>query len=545
MDIKKLIEEMTLEEKVGQMCVPILQTSDATPDIQKCISEYGVGMLRFCPNAEYDGNSCLVGKPNKYRSPGEMAEFLLSVQAMAKIPMFIAVDQEGSIRNDINRGGAFAYSGHMSFGAANDTELTYRVARAAGAEMAAMGINLVQAPIVDVLTYNGRKTMKSASFGQNVDLVCEHSLAMMKGFKDGGIAVMAKHFPGYGSVSTDAHKGLAKITKDFESLDREDIKPMKKLFESGVNGVMTGHALTMCIDSEYPATMSKKVIDGYLRGELGFNGIVETDAMRMPAIQKLYSTGEASVMAVKAGCDLILLRGNLQHFEDGYFAIIKAVNNGIISIDDIDAAVERILTQKKLIGLFEKPLAVPDKAERIVGCREHKELAKELAEKSVSCIKSEDMPLDKDKKTLVVCIEPQKLAAAEDSEQCVDMLYKAVKKRFSNVDGIVAGLEPEADETERILAMAKDYDVIIIGSCNAILYKTQAELINNLLKTDKTVIVTAMDSPYDYEVLENVHNYICTYGVAAASAAAATEVMLGENAGAAVPPVELKIKTNI
>ena len=250
-------------------------------------------------------------------------------------------------------------------------------------------------------------------------------------------------------------------------------------------------------------------------------------------------------MAVKAGCDLILLRGNLQHFEDGYFAIIKAVNDGIISIDDIDAAVERILTQKKLIGLFEKPLAEPDAAERIVGCREHKELAKELAEKSVSCIKSEDMPLDKDKKTLVVCIEPQKLAAAEDSEQCVDMLYKAVKKRFSNVDGIVAGLEPEADETKRISAMAENYDVIIIGSCNTILYKTQAELINNLLKTDKTVIVTAMDSPYDYEVLENVHNYICTYGVAAASAAAATEVMLGENAGAAVPPVELKIKTNI
>ena len=128
----------------------------------------------------------------------------------------------------------------MSFGAANDPELTRKVARAAGEEFAAMGINLVQAPIVDVLTYDGRKTMKSASFGEDVGLVCRHALAMMKGFQEAGIASMGKHFPGYGSVATDAHKGLAEIIKSFEELDRIDIEPMKVLFANGVNGVMTG-----------------------------------------------------------------------------------------------------------------------------------------------------------------------------------------------------------------------------------------------------------------------------------------------------------------
>lgn len=541
MDVKKLIAQMTVEEKVGQMCVPILQTSYVEEDIEKCIKEYGVGMLRFCPNAEYDGNSEIVGEPNKYRSGREMAEFMLSVQKMAKIPMFIAVDQEGSIRNDVNRAGAFAYSGHMSFGAADDTELTYRVAKATGEEFAAMGINLVQAPIVDVLTYGGRKTMKSASFGEDTDKVCEHSLAMMRGFRDGGIAVMAKHFPGYGSVATDAHKGLAEINKPFDKLEDEDIRPMKVLFENGVNGVMTGHVLTHCIDNEYPATMSEKMITGYLRNTLGFEGIVETDAMRMPAIQKLYSTGEASVKAIQAGCDLVLLRGDINHFEQGYFAILDAVRKGEIKEELIDKAVERILTQKDAVGLFDKPLADPDKAERLVGCAEHKKIADELADRSVSCFAEKNLPLDKAEKTFVVCVEPQKLGGAADEEQSIDMLYKAVAKRFENAKGIVVNLKPTTEQIQKVTECAKDFDTVIIGTCNAILYEEQAELVRKLLSGEgyKKVVV-AMDSPYDYEVMEGVENYICTYGVAAASARAATEVMLGERKGSAKPPVTVK-----
>ncbi|MBQ4314972.1 MAG: glycoside hydrolase family 3 protein, partial [Lentisphaeria bacterium] len=411
MDIEKLLSSMTLEEKVGQMCVPILQKGELTEDIEKCITQYNVGMLRYCPNAEYDGNSELVGEPNYYYSPSGMAEFMNSIQQKAKIPLFIAVDQEGSIRNDVNRAGAFAYSGHMSFGAAADYDLTYRVAYATGREFAAMGINLVQAPIVDVLTQSGRKTMKSASFGQDVEKVTQHALAMMKGFKDAGIASMAKHFPGYGSVATDAHKGLAEIVKSFEELDATDIAPMKTLFANGVDGVMTGHVLTHCVDDEYPATMSYKMITEYLRNKLGFDGLVETDAMRMPAIQNKYGTGEASVKAVLAGCDLVLLRGDIKHFEDGYFAILEAAKSGKISEDIINAAVRRILTKKNGIGLLDKPCVDPEAADLIVGCEEHKELADELAERSVTLLKGKDLPLAKGADILTVCAEPQKILA--------------------------------------------------------------------------------------------------------------------------------------
>lgn len=541
MDIQKLIEEMTIEEKVGQMCVPILQTSEVEDDIKKCITEYNVGMLRFCPNAEFDGHSEVVGEPNKYRTASEMAEFLNSVQRMAKIPMFIAVDQEGSIRNDVNRAGAFAYSGHMSFGAADDAELTYEIAKATGEEFKAMGINLVQAPIVDVLSYSGRKTMKSASFGENVDKVCEHSLAMMKGFKDAGIAAMAKHFPGYGSVATDAHKGLAEIHKSIEELDAEDIKPMKVLFENGVNGVMTGHVLTHCVDDEYPATMSEKMINGYLRGTLGFDGIVETDAMRMPAIQDRYGTAEASIKAINAGCDLVLLRGNLEHFEEGYFGILDAVKNGTISIETIDKSVARILKQKNEIGLLDNPYANESEANKIVGCEKHKELAKELAQKSVSLLKNTDLPLRNDKKVFTVCVEPQKIAATLDEIQCVDMLHKAVNKQYPASDCAVVKMQTPDGEIEEIKEKICGYDVIIIGTCNAILYEGQQKLVNEILNSGKTVIAVAMDSPYDIEIMPQVKNYICTYGVAAESANAAADVISGKLNGSAKAPVTMNI----
>ncbi len=539
MDIELLIENMSLEEKVGQLCVPILQKNEITDDLIKYVTEYKAGMLRYCPNAEFDNNSEVVGEPNKYLKPSETAEFINSIQRMAKIPLFIAVDQEGSTRNDINRANAFAYSGHMSFCAADDIGLTYRVARATGREFASMGINLVQAPIVDVVAYSGRKTIKSASFGENVQKVCDHSLAMMKGFKDGGIASMAKHFPGYGSVAADAHKGNAEIFKTFNALDSEDIEPMKVLFRNGLNGVMTGHAITHCIDSDYPATLSKKVISDYLRGTLGFNGIVETDAMRMRAIQDKYGTGAASVMAINAGCDLVLLRGNLAHFSEGYEAIYKAVISGEIPVGRIDESVRRILRQKNEISLLDNPFVNPKAADFIVGCKEHTELAKALAKKSVSALKRNGLPVSKTKRTLVVSVEPQKIHAAQDNLQCVDMLYKAVCSRMPRTDSIITKLNPENDKIQKISQLAKEYELIILGTCNAIIHENQQLMAKALYDTGKQLIIVAMDSPYDIELMPYAESFIATYGVSAASMHAAADVIIGKETGNAKPPVTL------
>ena len=161
--------------------------------------------------------------------------------------------------------------------------------------------------------------------------------------------------------------------------------------------------------------------------------------------------------------------------------------------------------------------------------------------KSASFGENTDLPLKSDEKIFVVCVEPQKLAAATDSEQSVDMLYKAVKNRFKNAEGIVSAISPSDNEINAILKCTEDFDVIAIGTCNAILYESQAKLVNRLLDTGKKVIVAAMDSPYDFEVSENVKNYICTYGVAAASAKVCADIMADGTEKVITPPVTIKL----
>lgn len=543
--MENILKKMSIKQKVGQVCVPILQSDKITDDIRHQIEEMNVGVIRYCPDAEFDNASVVVGMPNKYFTPDQTAEFLNKLQRLSMdksgIPLIISVDQEGSTRCDIDRAGAMVYAGHMCFGAVDDTDLTYLVAKATAEEFRAMGITQIQAPILDVLTYEGRKTMKVACFGSDPDKVTAHSLAMKKGFSDGRVISMVKHFPGYGSIEIDAHKGVAYVTKPVEDLEKVDLLPYKELFKTGVDAVMIGHVIVNGIDKQYPATISKKVIKGYLRDKLGFDGFIMTDAMRMQAIQDKYGTGLASVMAVNAGCDLILLRGDFNHFKDGYDAILEAVQKGEISEETLDNSVLRVLRAKQNLNLFENPYVDPQKAKEIVGCKKHKDILRQLASKSISVLKDEDLPLkaNDDKKILVVTVEPQKIAAAMDPVQSVDMLIRAIKNIHKNTQGHITALAPTDKDIESALEKTENADIIIIGTCDAIIYSEQAQLVKALYDTGKTTIVVAMNSPFDIDEMEYIKNYVCTYGVANDWMIYAADSIFGYNKVNAVPPVKI------
>lgn len=544
--IKEIISQMSIEEKVGQMCVPILQSGEITETIKKYITEYKVGMLRFCPIGEFDNASRLVGEPTPVKSPSEMAAFTNELQKLAlsnpvPIPLFIAVDQEGGTRNDMNRG-SLVYSSHMAFGAADDLELTYNIAKATAEEFAAMGINFVQAPIIDVFRYSGKETMKAATFGENRDKVTEHAIAMLKGFQDGGIYAMLKHFPGYGSIATDPHKGIARILKNLDSLENEDFYPVKKLIELGVDGIMVGHAVTECIDPDYPATLSKKILRGYLREKLGFEGLMETDAMRMHSIQDLYTTEEATILAANAGNDLILLRGDFEHFKEGYNGLVNAVKCGKVLESVIDEAVSRILKYK-----FKKEKSYwykenVENADRIVGTEEHMALARKLAEKSVTTLRTQNIPLDMNKKVLVLCSTPTKLCATLDERQCEEMLLKSFSKINPNADVQIFSRTPDEKDIDRIIKLAQNTDVVVLGTFNAVIYDEQITLDRELKKLGKPIINVAMESPCDIDVLDNVTDYICMLGCAADWADIVAECVYGQYVSIGKLPITLKIQ---
>lgn len=514
--INKILNEMSLEEKVGQMCVPILQSDYITDEIKKCIEEYHVGVIRLCPDAEFDNASVIVGEPNKYFNPAETAEFLNSLQKLSKLPLIISVDQEGGTRSDVNRNNAMVYSSHMCFGVADDENLTYEVSKATAKEFKSMGINQIQSPICDVFRYPGRQTMKAATFGENPENVAKHAVAMKRGFNDGGVLSMGKHFPGYGSIATDAHKGTAHITKSVKELESEDIIPFKAIIDDKVDGIMSGHVIVDEIDPKYPATLSKTLLKGYLREKLGFDGIIMTDAMRMKAIQDNYGTGRASVLAILAGCNLVLLRGDFNHFKEGYDAILEAAKSGEISEEIINECVLRILKVKENAKLFENRYQDPEVALKTVGCKEHQELLYKLASKSVSFLEEKDLPLKENdgKKIAVISTEPQKIAAAMDEKQCVDMLYKEISAIHKDTKGLMVKLDPDDDDVKKSVEFAKDSDIIILGMCSAIIFKNQVKIYDELKKLGKTIIVVAMESPYDIELIPDCKNYIATYGAA-------------------------------
>lgn len=538
--MKSFINKMTLNEKVGQMCVPILQSDYITEDIKKAITEYNIGVIRYCPDAEFDNASVIVGEPNKYFQPEETAEFLNSLQKLSKLPLIISVDQEGGTRSDINRCNAMVYASHMCFGVADDEKLTYEVAKATAQEFRSMGINQIQSPICDVFRYPGRQTMKAATFGENPDSVAKHVIAMKRGFRDGGVLAMGKHFPGYGSIATDAHKGTAHVVKDIETLEKEDIVPFRELINDGVDGIMAGHVIVDEIDPKYPATLSKTLVSGYLRDKLGFDGIIMTDAMRMKAIQDNYGTGAASVLAIKAGCNLVLLRGDFNHFKEGYDAILAAVKNGEISEETIDKCVLRILKAKEDAGLFENRYADPLEAKQTVGKKEHQELLFSLAEKSVSVLREKELPLNNDQKITVITAEPQKIRAAMDEKQCVDMLEKEIRAINENTDGLVVKLNPDAEDIQSAVALAENSDVIVLGMCSAIIFTKQVELYQALKALGKPMVVVAMESPYDIELIPDCKNYIATYGAARDWMKVAAMRMFGQIKTNAKPPITIE-----
>ncbi|MBE6750068.1 MAG: glycoside hydrolase family 3 protein [Ruminococcaceae bacterium] len=514
--INEILSKMTVEEKVGQMCVPILQSDVITEEIKRAVTEYHVGMIRYCPDAEFDNASVAVGEPNKYFKPDENAEFLNDLQKLSKLPLIISVDQEGGCRSDINRNNAMVYASHMCFGVADDVELTYEVAKATAKEFRSMGINQIQAPICDVFRYPGRQTMKAATFGENAEAVAKHVVALRRGYGDGGVLSMGKHFPGYGSIATDAHKGTAHITKTVEELENEDIVPFKKLIDAGVDGIMMGHVIVDAIDPQYPATLSRILTTGYLREKLGFKGIIMTDAMRMKAIQDNYGTGVASVLAIKAGCDLVLLRGDENHFKDGYDAILAAAKSGEISEEVLNASVLRILKAKEKAGLFENRFADPENANKTVGTKENQELLFKLASKSISVFREKLMPLNANdgKKISVISVEPQKIVAALDEKQCVDMLEKEIRAIHKNTNGIVIKLDPDEQDIKTAVETAKDADIIVLGMCSGIIFKNQVPLYEALKALGKDMIIVAMESPCDIELVPDCTDYIATYGAA-------------------------------
>ena len=336
--VDAIISEMTLEEKVAGLFVvtpegitgvdTAVQAGDGT---KKALEKYPVGGLVYF-------------KKN-IQSEEQIKKMVENSVSYCKYPLFVAVDEEGGIVSRLAEGLKLDNVGPMAeIGSTGDPTKAYEAMKTVGTYMKNYGFNLNFAPVADVLTNDDNSSIGDRSFGTDPTAVAGMVASAMNGLEEVGVTACVKHFPGLGDAAEDTHNGLAIIDKSLDELKQTELIPFMTAIENGANMIMVGHmSLPQLIGDNTPATMSKEVISELLRSELGFNGVVITDAMNMGAITEYYSADEAAIRAFKAGADMVLMP---EDFELAYEGVIEAVKDGTISEERINNSLKRVFRIK-------------------------------------------------------------------------------------------------------------------------------------------------------------------------------------------------------
>ena len=276
-------------------------------------------------------------------STGQLGDLIAGLRAAADEPV-VAIDEEGGDVTRIAHLTGSPYPGNAALGAVDDPALTRAVYRALGADLAALGVTLNLAPSVDVNTAADNPVIGTRSFGADPALVARNAAAAVTGLQSAGVAACAKHFPGHGSTSIDSHHEIATVTGSMEVITRRDLPPFVAAIEAGVRAVMPGHLRIPALPGNLPASLSAAVQTGLLRGELGFDGVIVSDALEMRAVSAPYGISEAAVMAVAAGTDLLCLgrdQDQLTYLEVRQ-ALVDAVRSGRLPASRLEESVERV-----------------------------------------------------------------------------------------------------------------------------------------------------------------------------------------------------------
>ncbi|WP_088547544.1 glycoside hydrolase family 3 protein [Paenibacillus aquistagni] len=497
---KKLTALMTDKEKIGQL-VMYTPTERADAFSNTMIAEYQVG-------------SALLNR--QMQSAQQMAAFTNQLQQWASetrlgIPLFISGDLEYGAAQRVPTE-ATILPRQMAIGATGNVDYAKQAAQVTAAEAKAMGFQWSFSPVADVNSNLENPVIGVRSFGQNTKLVSDMAVAQVQGYQEEGVLSSAKHFPGHGDTGFDTHSTLANVTYSEEVLRKVHLPPFQAVIDQGIESIMTSHIIIEAIDPELPATLSKKVLTGLLREQMGFKGIIVTDAMVMEAISANWGAGEAAVMAINAGADIVMANGSVEDQYDTLHTLYKALQKGKIDKGRVDDAVERILYYKLKMNLFEQRSVDVEHAGLVVGSPEHGELSNRIAMDSVTLVKNEKvLPLDPTSKehTLVVSVayadwiadSVKKLVSSEVTA------YQAAPARGEKLDAA-----PEA--VAEAVALAKKADrILVFTQSDRQLPQGQIDLVNQLLATGKPVVTVSLGNPGDILSYPNAKAHLSTYAL--------------------------------
>jgi len=555
---------MSLEEQIGQVLMVGFWGNTPSQEIIDLIQHYHVGnIILFSRNV---------------RAAQQVLELTRSLQMIAKkaghrYPLLIAIDQENGIVQRLGQA-ATIFPGNMALGAIDSEEITFQVALATGQELKALGINMNLAPVVDVNNNPANPVIGVRSFGEDPQQVARLGAAMVKGYHAAGILSCLKHFPGHGDTAIDSHLALPTIPYGLERLEALELVPFRSGIKAGADSVMIAHVAypAMARRDMLPATLSPAIVKGLLREKLGFNGAILSDCMEMKAISDTFGTEQATVMALQAGIDLVLVshhytqqQGSIKAIEEGsvYRAersgadiamgegYGEAVHTNELSPQAVQQAAERVL-KLKAHSLSWNDLSPTGRAQGIaptmgeVAWQAHIQLQNQAYELSTTLIRNEEalLPLHLDAGESIIVLSPQRntLTMVEDRYYSDEILVDVIKQHHAAVRlEVIVAIAPGTVENAwgQLLQTTSKADIFIVATVNAHLDEQQAELVRYLVSSGRRVIGIAVRNPYDLLVFPQLRTYLATYEYSRPALVAAVRVLFGERQAQGHLPVTI------
>ncbi len=529
--VERTLESLSLEEAVGQLVFPWISGAYAAEDDPEFLEA-----AEWVEGLGIGGLAISIGTPHAY------AAKLNSLQSRAGIPLMVTSDFENggpgmrinhsyALPTLLPQGGGTSFPPTMALGAVDDQEEVTRFARITAREARAVGVHVNFAPVLDVNSNPENPIINTRAFGEEPEEVARLGRAYIRGARDGGVLTTAKHFPGHGDTRVDSHLTLPEVTADRERLDRVELVPFRAAMAEGVDAVMTAHVSVPAVlgPGAPPATLASEFMTELLREEMGFTGLLFTDALRMGAITEAYGAGEAAVLSLEAGADVVLIPESVPGAID---AILEAVAEGRLSRERIDASVRRILEGKARLGLHEGSLVDLGSITRVVGSREHQDVADRIAARSMTLPRDHDglVPLDPAASSRVLSITygaPDDLTAGRQFDRVLASLVPRVE---------VARIQPGSAEGELrpLLDRAEANDIVLFnayvppraGAGTVALPDPIREFVRGLTERSPTVLIS-LGNPYLLEAVPEVGSYLVAWGDREVSQRAAALAIAG------------------
>jgi len=536
-----ILASLSLREKAAQIVWPSVYGDFVSGD-----SPQWRRLTDYIQKEKVGGFTISVG------SPTEVAAKLNALQSMSQVPLLFGADLEAGagfrarggyfVPNAIDLGGAIVFPPEMAVGATRDTTLAYEQGRLTAIEGRALGIHIAYAPVLDVNNNPDNPVINTRSYGEDPQLDARLGVAFIHGVQDHGMIATGKHFPGHGDTGVNSHLALPVVTVSRSRLDTVELVPFRAAVNGGVGAIMSFHGAMPALDSSnVPGTLSPKVLTGLLRGELGFKGVIISDAMDMRGVLDQYGSDEAVKRAISAGIDVLIQPLDVSQTID---AVVAGIREGRYTEARLDSSVRRVVEMKRRLGLAQRKLVDLNALRFLVGDSSNLQIARRVAEKSITLVRDSvrQVPIAPGMAKVL------SITLARRADLGAGNAFNAeLRAGLPNLRTEFMATEDAPLNFPRLIAAADSADVTIVGSyvgqswdaVSASAPQAFANFMQTLVQRGRKPIVIAFGNPYLLQQLPSIGTYLVAWGGFPVSQTAAARALLGSSAISGHLPISI------